>query len=296
MNHMNIRRGISVQAKPGESLTDAQMRAIVPSIFAAEPHDSRSARYAYIPTSEIVTAMRAEGFLPVRAVQRRSRDDSKFDFTKHMIRFRHAGDITTRERRVGDTYPEVVLVNSHDGSSAYHLEAGAFRLVCLNGMVVQDKDFAGVKVGHMGDIRSKVLEGSYEVLNESRKALHVAGAWTGIELDRGQRQAFAEAARVIRLGDADGTVDSPIAADAFLVPRRRADADANLWTTFNVVQENAIKGGLTARTPGSRDQPSRTVTTRAVNGIDSDLRMNRALWHIAQALATGLGHPATAAA
>ncbi|MBV8275090.1 MAG: DUF932 domain-containing protein, partial [Verrucomicrobia bacterium] len=32
--------------------------------------------------------------------------------------------------------PEVVLVNSHDKSSAYQLHCGLFRLVCTNGMVI----------------------------------------------------------------------------------------------------------------------------------------------------------------
>lgn len=289
MRHTNVRNGISVQAKPGESLTDAQMRAVVPSVFATEPHGSRSARYAYIPTADILVAMKKEGFLPVRAVQRRSRDETRYDFTKHMIRFRHASAVTPQARRVGEVYPEVVMVNSHDGSSAYHLEAGAFRLICLNGMVVQDQDFGGVKIGHTGDIRAAVLEGSYKVLDESLRAIEVAGQWAGIKLQPSQRTAFAEAARVLRLGDADGHVDSPIRADAFLAPRRSIDYAHDLWTTFNVIQENTIKGGLSGRAdrvPGSKKP--RTVTTREVSGIDTDLRLNRALWTIGQALATGL--------
>jgi hypothetical protein len=35
----------------------------------------------------------------------------------------------------------VVLVNSHDKSSAYQLHCGLFRLVCTYGMVVSDSTF-----------------------------------------------------------------------------------------------------------------------------------------------------------
>jgi hypothetical protein len=43
------------------------------------------------------------------------------------------------------------------------------------------------------------------------------------------------------------------------------------------VQENTIKGGLTGRnTQGKR------TTTRAINGIDSNVKLNRALWVLAE--------------
>jgi len=54
------------------------------------------------------------------------------------------------------------------------------------------------------------------------------------------------------------------------------------------VQENVIRGGLTARTQPTPDQRrGRRVTTREVNGIDADVRLNKALWVLADALAKG---------
>ncbi len=43
------------------------------------------------------------------------------------------------------------------------------------------------------------------------------------------------------------------------------------------VQENMIKGGLTGRNAKGK----RTIT-RAINGIDGDIKLNRALWMIAE--------------
>ena len=120
----------------GNTITDDELRAIVPSVFAEAAHESRSERYAYIPTSQILEGLRGEGFEPVAARQTKSRDVGQREFTKHMIRFRFAAG--REERQIGDVFPEVVLVNSHNGTSAYHLTAGLFRLVCLNGMVVSD--------------------------------------------------------------------------------------------------------------------------------------------------------------
>ena len=61
-------------------LSDEQIRRVAPSIFAEAPHDSRSERYAYIPTVEVLTELRKEGFQPFMVCQTRvgcrcTRDD-----------------------------------------------------------------------------------------------------------------------------------------------------------------------------------------------------------------------------
>jgi Domain of unknown function (DUF932) len=88
---------------------------------------------------QTVAGMRDNGFMPVDAKQGRSRVPGKEDFTKHLIRFRPAGEVVTT-RRIGGLYPEVVVVNSHDGTSAYKVMAGLLRMVCLNGMIVADRE------------------------------------------------------------------------------------------------------------------------------------------------------------
>ncbi|KAA8703552.1 DUF945 domain-containing protein, partial [Pseudomonas cannabina] len=72
---------------------------------------------------------------------------------------------------------------------------------------------------------------------------------------------------------------APVTPSQLLMPRRREDRSSDLWTTFNRVQENTIKGGLTGR-----NKQGRRTTTRAVNGIDQDVKLNRALWVLAQAM------------
>src|ERR1700751_6461233 len=54
--------------------------------------------------------------------------------------------------------PEVVLVNSHDKSSAYQLHCGLFRLVCTNGMVVSDGTFQRISIKHSGFNPDSVIE------------------------------------------------------------------------------------------------------------------------------------------
>ncbi|WP_122234490.1 DUF932 domain-containing protein, partial [Pseudomonas syringae group genomosp. 3] len=91
------------------ALSNDQIAHYVPSIFAEEAHDSRSARYLYIQTVQVLDALRAEGFEPFMACQTRVRDQGKREHTKHMLRLRHASQILDQEAN------EIILLNSHDG-------------------------------------------------------------------------------------------------------------------------------------------------------------------------------------
>jgi hypothetical protein len=229
--------------------------------------------------------MRANGFAPVFAKQGKSRVEGKGDFTKHLIRFRHQSeDGGIASRRIGGIYPEVVVINSHDGTSCYKVMAGLMRLVCLNGMVVADRDLTSVSVPHKGDVMHQVIEGSYQVLSESRQAVEAADSWARITLNRDEQMVMAEAAHVIRFADADGTVETPIAAGQLLRARRYEDEGADLWRVGNRIQENVIRGGLTAWGRDAANRPRRT-TSREVKGIDADVRINRALWLLTERMA-----------
>src|SRR3546814_6818217 len=63
------------------------------------------------------------------------------------------------------------------------------------------------------------------------------------------------------------------------MPRRHDDSRRDLWSVFNRTQENLIKGGLSARAANGRRQ-----TTLPVQGIDNGIRLNRALWLLADGL------------
>ena len=94
-------------------LSDDQIRTVVPSIFAEDKHASRSERYSYIPTAAVLTELRKEGFEPFMVCQTRVRQDDRRDYTKHLIRLRHASQINGSEAN------EIILLNSHDGTSTY---------------------------------------------------------------------------------------------------------------------------------------------------------------------------------
>jgi len=266
-----------------QPLTLDEIARYAPSALATHPHESRSDRYTYIPTMNIIEGMMKAGFQPFKASQSSSRIEGKSAYTKHMIRFRHQD--VSQSLAVGDSIPEVVLINSHDGSSAYKLIAGIFRLVCSNGLVVAESTTGSVAVHHKGNILENVIEGSYRIVEDSQKAIGAIAGWKNLQLTNGEQSAFAEAAHTLRFADAEGKIATPITAAQLLRPRRTDDAGTDLWQTMNRVQENVIKGGLHGVQRGENGHGWRNVTTRPVKGIDQDVKLNRALWQLAERMA-----------
>lgn len=252
-------------------LSDDQIHRVAPSIFAEAPHESRSQRYAYIPTATVLTELRKEGFQPFMVTQTRTRHEDRRDFTKHMIRLRHASQINAR----GEAN-EIILLNSHDGTSSYQMLAGMFRFVCSNGLVCGDT-VADVRVPHKGDVAGQVIEGAYQVLHGFDRALESRESMQAITLDEGEAEVFARAALSLKYDDPDKP--APITESQILMPRRFDDRRPDLWSVFNRTQENLTKGGLHGRSANGRRQQ-----TRPVQGIDSDIRLNRALWLLADGL------------
>ena len=252
-------------------LSDDQIHRVAPSIFAEAPHESRSQRYAYIPTATVLTELRKEGFQPFMVTQTRTRHEDRRDFTKHMIRLRHASQINAR----GEAN-EIILLNSHDGTSSYQMLAGMFRFVCSNGLVCGDT-VADVRVPHKGDVAGQVIEGAYQVLHGFDRALESRESMQAITLEEGEAEVFARAALSLKYDDPDKP--APITESQILMPRRFDDRRPDLWSVFNRTQENLTKGGLHGRSANGRRQQ-----TRPVQGIDSDIRLNRALWLLADGL------------
>lgn len=239
-----------------------------PSVFAESAHESRSSRYTWIPTIEVLRGLQKEGFQPFFAAQAKTRVEGKEGYTKHMLRLRHADQIARR----GEDINEVILINSHDGSSAYQMLAGCFRFVCCNGLVcgnvVED-----IRVKHSGKVVGDVIDGAFRILDGFSAVDASKESFKAMQLSSGEQNAFAQAALAVRYPDHEV---APIHATDVLAARRFEDRDSSLWTTFQRAQENLVQGGV--RTADRR----RRTHTRAVAGIDGNVALNRGLWVLAE--------------
>ena len=269
MTRLSTRYAAPTFMRNTRPLTNDEPLRVVPSAFSVEKHESRSERYTYIPTITLLDKLRNEGFQPFYASQSRVRDPERREYTKHMIRLRRGNNMSGKE------VPEIVLLNSHDGSSSYKMIPGIFRQVCTNGLVCW-KSFGEINVPHKGDIVSQVIEGAYEVLGVFDKVTDNMEQMKSIQLNSPERQLLGQMALDYKYGEGK----APVTAEKIIQPRAWYDRETDLWTSFNIVQENLVKGGITGRTAKGK-----RTTTRPVTGIDGDIKLNQALWKMAEEFA-----------
>jgi len=98
-------------------LVEEQMRLAAPSIFALGKHASRSERYTYIPTIEVLRGLRKEGFEAFMVAQSMSRIAGKTEFTKHMIRMRYVAQVEARGEATTRSFPAGISTGAFTWSS-----------------------------------------------------------------------------------------------------------------------------------------------------------------------------------
>jgi Domain of unknown function (DUF932) len=258
------------------------LRRRVPSLFSEGAHHSRSDRYGFVPTIEVMRGLWREGWAPTFAAEGKARDASKRGFTKHMVRFRQR-DV---KQLIDGVVAELVMINSHDGSTKYQLFGGAFRFICLNGMV-SGETFSEIRVPHRQRIVEDVIDASYTVAEDFPKIGEQVEAMRAIPLQREERLLLANAAHRLRFGEGDeqSQTGEIVQAGALLQPRRHADTGTDLWTTFNVIQENVVRGGLDGQKWDGEKRRYVRRTSRPVAGIADNVRLNRELWTLAEEMA-----------
>ena len=130
-----------------------------------------------------------------------------------------------------------------------------------------------IRVRHSGNIVDNVIEGAYSILDQFENVEASKEGMKSLVLKPEEKRIFADVALTLKYED-----KAPIASDALLNAHRREDKeDPSLWSTFNTVQENLIRGGQYGRTANNRN-----TRTRAVNGIGQNVQLNQALWTLAE--------------
>jgi len=247
-------------------LSRDELMTLVPAAFASSPSDKVSERYAFINTADIIDGLEDRGWKPVRATQNRRGD---LLHGTHRITFRKA-DLDLGSFNVGDVRPELNLVNNHMAIKTAALFAGLWRKICKNGMVVAMGDVVAAVVVHRGDEAVMQID---EALNTAvpqlGRAAEGIAQWRQITLGPLAQGEFARQAGLIR-----GFEDGHFNPRALLTSRRSEDVANDLWTVFNRVQENVIRGGVRAVSNRRR--------LRGITNVAEDQRINTALWTLAE--------------
>jgi hypothetical protein len=249
------------------SLSNDQLKAASPAIFARRASKRVSERYGFIPTADMVKAFREAGVTPMQAAGQRSyKGGDNNVFGRHMIRFASSA---AGLGKVGEVIPQVVLYNSHNGRTTYRLIAGLFRLVCSNGMTVAFRDFGSVEVRHNADALVKVIDASERIIANAREATKVIPQMRGLHMTERVQLDYARHALRLRYGRGTAPVDAKLLLEA----KRPQDEGADLWHVFNRVQENITRGGMQGQA-----LTGRRLTVRPLTNIRRDIAVNLDLW------------------
>jgi hypothetical protein len=254
------------------ALTLEELRQRTPAAFAACAHERTGRSYRFISTEGVLNALAEAGFVPVEARQASRRVASALH-ARHLIRLRQR--VETIQLR--DSIAEILLLNSHDGTGAYALRTGLFRVVCTNGLVVSAGDFPIWRVAHRGDVVGQVVQGALEISQRFEALAASVERMERTQLEDEQRLEFAAEALALRFPEAPMAGIRPA---QLLEPRRSEDVGNDLWRTFNTLQSNLLGGGLV-----KRSWSGRLTRTRPIRAIGRDLELNSGLWDLAIARA-----------
>lgn len=257
------------------ALSNDEIITRAPAAGALMPHQDVSEKYDFVSTLQTIDLLKSVGWQPVEAKQSKVRLENKDGFQRHMIRFAMPELTFSSDERV-----DLVLYNSHDRGCAFNLIASIWRKICGNGLMVSS-DLFNFSHKHIGFDGEAFVKSAFQIAEGSAEIAEQVNDMKLIELSPDERGVFARAAHGLVYDEPD---EAPIRPERLLRERRYDDLGKDLWTTFNVIQENLIRGGLRGRKRGSNGR-MRNATTRPVKAIDRDVKLNKALWTLTEGMA-----------
>ena len=247
-------------------------KQLAPAIFATSPAPTiKSPKYQFTPTFEVIDHMQDMGYVLTGVKQSNSNVELRKNWGIHITRFQHPDLYIKNPQGAIEARPEVVLINSHDGTRPIQFEMGLFRLVCENGLVIKDKDMGSFRERHTKMNFQEVKNLIDEKVSGLQGVVNTISKWNMVEMTDKQRYQFAVEALALRLSD-DRQPEQYEVMD-LLTAKRKVDEQPTLWHTYNTVQENMIKGGFQLN----------NRQARAIKNPIEDFNINQGLWSLASA-------------
>lgn len=263
------------------------LRRMCPAAFKTEPtNPDVSQRYVQASTATVIEDLAKLGWYPTEAKQCRPKKGSKGIRSFHMIALQNPdvkiskvvenSDGTSTE--IVDSYPRIILTNSHDGFNSFKFMVGLYRVVCSNGLVVCSDEMVNMSIRHINydfEALRKVVASAIEQVPQITCTMNTMKNTT---LTEANKKELATAVVKVRKEMDDNQqieLDEATIMD-ILMPVREEDKGDDLWTVFNVCQEKLIKGGFQATGKNDKVRKQRKITS-----IKKDVEYNQRLWEIA---------------
>ena len=257
-----------------EFLTKDQIREIAPSVFTAKADKrSTSKHYVHIPTETVIDDMAQLGWGVVDAKQVKARKNAGYQ--KHMVVF--GNDDITITGKDGDTVmPRILMTNSHDGKNSFQFQAGLYRLVCSNGLVIADAEFANMKIRHMGYDLAELKVVIKEIVEKLPLTVECMNKLKAKELSEQEQVKFAKEALATRLSEKEISKYTSDDIVELLNPTRKEDNGNDMWSVYNVIQEKIIHGMFDVYGVNGKVRKARKI-----KNFKQDTQVNQELYQLA---------------
>ena len=264
----------SYDSSKNEFLTKDAIREIAPSVFTEKADSSSTSKhYVHIPTEKVIDDMSSLGWGVVDAKQVKARKNQGYQ--KHMVVF--GNDNLVVNGKDGDTVmPRILMTNSHDGKNSFQFQAGLYRLVCSNGLVIADAEFANMKIRHMGYDLAELKTVINEIVEKLPLTVECMNKLKAKELSEQEQIEFAKEALATRLSERElSNVTSDQILD-LLAPTRDEDKGDDMWNVFNVIQEKIIHGMFDVYGVSGKVRKARKI-----KNFRQDTKVNQELYQLA---------------
>ena len=264
-------------------LSNDDIRRVCPMALHTMPtNPDVSDKYVHANTMTVVEDLAKLGWFPVQAKQCRNKKNSSGIRSFHLIAFQNPDVKITKTldngEKIVDTYPRIILTNSHDGFNSFKFMVGLFRLVCSNGLVVCNNQMVDMSIRHINYDFEELRKIVASAIEQVPGIVNTMNDMRNVMLTDEQKTALATEVVKIRKGvedDENYVVDAEVVED-ILTPVRNEDKSNDLWTIFNICQEKMIKGGF-----GFRGATNKLRKQRGITSIKKDMDFNQRLWQTA---------------
>lgn len=254
-----------------KALSREELKSLAPSVFNHTVKEGLTDKYVHIPTDSIVDDMEKLGWLPYQVKTVKARKGSNASLKKHLIQFFNPNVVINDENGNKDMFPNILLINSHDGSTSVRFEMGVFRLVCENGLVIKSQDFGGFKMKHMGYTFEELRVHINTLVEELPNVVEKLNKFTQIQMTEEEQYNFAMKAVEARFGEEKQLPQNEI--ENLLLAERKEDQGNGAWEVFNRVQEKLTQGGF-----GYLNVRGKVRKARPIKNFTQDLEFNQKIW------------------
>jgi hypothetical protein len=255
-----------------------QIAQLAPAVMSETHKETLSSNYTHIPTKQLIEDMSKLGWGVTDVKQGLTRKGNA-EHKKHLVTFRNP-DLKIQSKNGDDVvYPQIVLINSHDGKSSFQFRAGLFRLVCSNGLIICTEDFGQMRMRHSGYSFSQLQGLINEMVMNIPNTIKTLNNFKEKELTEEEKVDFAMRAIQIRFRDEEVKVST----EDVLKSIRNEDESNDLWTVFNVVQEKLVRGGFKYVNRKGKLRRARKITN-----FVKDIKINEELFELANTYATNI--------